>query len=344
MSIKYTIIFPEYCNFLNFEDLLLFYFVKSSKYDDICFDFSELKWIGVLQASLIYEWVGELKYKKKNITIELPDDIEEKNQAMRFLSRINFFSELIEIGANVQPKVPLLRSSGLSAFKKFLNQSELFSYEEKLSIPDACNKLLGGGNDVDLIRDGDLKEILLHELGENAFIHGQGKTVRYAVSEFPVSNERKDHQYLSDFGGKSYIEVVVSDSGKGLLKSLNDALPADYTPDIIIKDKSIIDKDLKTILYAFEFSSTSNEKSRKERLSKILKESKDVTQAVPTGLFYVAALSRLYGGQIIVRTGNLFVSIDNSISLQPQISLKRKLATIKGTHILVRVPSVVRHK
>ncbi|MBF0343691.1 MAG: hypothetical protein HQL06_05600 [Nitrospirae bacterium] len=343
MDKEYVIKLPEYCNLLNFEDVLLAHAQKYKKYNNIMFDFSSMKWIGVLQASLIFDLVQQMKNSDKEVKISLPTEdirrygeITEENQAVWFLSQINFFIELQKIGATFSQNIKSGFVDGLAAFKNFSNVAELSSYEKALSKPSSYEQLLGGGVDVDLIRDGDLREILLHELGDNAFFHGSGKGVRFAVSEYPKSKTPKKHEFLSSFAGKSYIEVVVSDSGDGLLKTLKSFVPEDYTPNATIKKK--LTEDVKTVVYAFEFNSTSNEERRRKILSSILKDSGEITQAIPTGLFYVASLAKLYGGQIIVRTGKVLVSMDYSSSNLPSISGKSSFASVRGTHVLVRVP------
>ncbi|KJU84314.1 hypothetical protein MBAV_003494 [Candidatus Magnetobacterium bavaricum] len=220
-------------------------------------------------------------------------------------------------------------------FKDFAKEEELHSYE--MSLGGSSYQLLRGGDDVDLIRDGELKNILLHELGDNAFVHGEGVNVRFAVSEYPKRDKVKDHEILASFGGRAYIEVVVSDSGKGLLKKLTSCVPEDYIPtDADIKIS--LSKDVKTVLYAFEFSSTSNEERRKDKIAEILTKAKEYAYAIPTGLFHVASLCKRYGGQVIVRTGNVLASIDYSRDILPLINGKSNIALVKGTHVLVRVP------
>lgn len=350
MAEEYNITLPEFCNLLDFEKVLREHLVRSRKQREVRFDFSKLRWIGVLQVSLIYGWVQELISDAKKVYIDLPDE-EIENPAINLLFRVNFFDELINLGANFSTKNYNVQPYGLAAFKSFSTIQELLSYKDALLPPDSSIRLLNGGFDVDLVRDGDLRDILLHELGENAFIHGDGKCVRFAVSEFPVKSTKISHSLMPNFEGSSYIEVVVSDSGSGLLKTLRKSLPPDYIPHAkivskrgnsedarVVASKGKLGMDEKAVAYAFEFSSTCDEENRKKRIAHLLKDATDVTQAIPTGLFYVSALAKTYGGHILVRTGKIIVSIDFTSSTNPKISIQKELASIPGTHVMVRVP------
>ncbi|MBF0590801.1 MAG: hypothetical protein HQL02_01805 [Nitrospirae bacterium] len=347
MEREYVIKLPESCNLLDYEEAFSKNVDECKKHDSITFDFSGMRWIGVLQTSLLFDWIHRMiRDRGKTVKAILPAEelrvgaeITDENQAVWFLSRISFFEELKKIGVTLSLNIKPGCNYGIAVFKDFSNTEELRSYERSLGRPSSYNQLLGGGDDVDLIRDGDLKDILLHELGDNAFVHGAGVDVRFAVSEYPKHDTFKWHGILASFGGRSYIEVVVSDSGKeGLLKKLASFVPEGYIPaDADIKGK--LSKDLKTVVYAFEFSSTSDEERRKQKVAEILKkDGEEYAYAIPTGLFHVASLCRIYGGQIIVRTGSVLVSIDYSILTKRLIKKKSNLAPIAGTHVLVRVP------
>lgn len=139
---------------------------------------------------------------RKSKTINIKDkklnlEIEDANQAIWFLERISFFDELNRLGVRFDGRASYPKSFGLAAFKSFTDSSELSSYEAALSKIDQLDSLIGGGADINFIRDGDLKEILLHELGDNAFIHGGGNSVRFAISEFPVSDTQEAQGFLS---------------------------------------------------------------------------------------------------------------------------------------------------
>jgi len=336
MATPLSIPLPTFCNVKNFEALLKDQLSNSKKHQHVIFDFSNLQWIGTLQTSLLYEWCSALRNEHIDVQTKLPKS-QDGSKALYLLSNTLFFSDLEALGVKVTKPRRIFKNQTLAAFRVFHNQDELASYEKTLRDSVAANSILGKAN-VDLIRDGDFRDILLHELGQNAFSHGMGERVRYAITEFGPMPHRQDHSLLSHFSGKPFIEVVVSDSGPGLLKRLRPYLPEDYTPHATIANPRGLSKDAIVALYSLEFSSTSDPEGRKKIIQRILQQEEDLSEMVPTGLFYVASLARHYAGQILLRTGTLLLSIDFSMSPVPRVKGTSTHASISGTHVLVRVP------
>ena len=330
--------FPKHCTLMVFENILHDISAIAKKTQEIWLDFSEVEVIGVFQVSILYGIISRLNNSKKLVKVIWDN---EKGGTSGILKKLNFDNELKDIGIEVREGAATKILSGIAAFKHFKNVEEFQSYEKALGDIDTSERLLGGGVEADIIRDGDFRDTLLHELIENAFLHGNGKLVRYGVLEYG-QGKREPHPFLASFGSERFLELVVSDSGKGLLNALT--APFEYTPFGTFEITNMSDGAM-TIPYSFEFNSTGDKEARKKRIKKIYEaaDNMEVCDAIPTGLFYVGILTKIYGGQIIVRTKQILVSIDFSKSSKPIITSyklprNKKLVAIDGTHVMVRVP------
>jgi hypothetical protein len=305
------------------------------EYDQYVFDCSYLQWAGIFQLSILYGWLRELRSQNKRVEIRPP---RLGTEASNFLSSTSFLAELQSIGCDV----PISQGSrpdrlGLTTFKTFDSRGSLAAYEEALGDPQRITALLGGAADTPLVREGVFRTVLVHELCENAFIHGNGEAVRYAVSMHSRSSARKPHKVLASFDGAPYLEIVVSDDGPGLIERLRPQVPTDYRSSLRLR-RETISRDVLTAAYAFEFFSTRDLEGRKDRISEFLQAENLLFEAIATGLWYVASLARQYGGQIIVRTGRVLLNLDFSRDPIGVVNGQANLGILVGTHILVRVP------
>lgn len=340
---QHVIAFPETCDLFGFEEFLSRRDSFTLAPNCVTFDFTRLQWIGILQLSVIFGWIWDLRHAGKQVAILMPPTISE---AAAFLATTSFCYEVQKIGCSLPSSPSTPRPFGLAAFKVFESQEALSAYERALTAPSGPQIHLGSAADAPLIKEGAFRTILLHELGDNTFQHGGGVAVRYAVSVHPASPDRSSHPFLSAFDGRPYLEVVVSDSGRGLLrKDLRGQMPNDYLPSYALKGNRRVSKDAITAAFAFEFSSTRDPETRRQRLTKMLDSATELTNVVATGLWYVAGLMRHYGGQILVRTGALLVNIDFSNPREPNGTLNARstLRSLRGTHVWIRVPRDARH-
>jgi hypothetical protein len=214
-----TISLPEICGLYSYEQLAYRSMAETREAEQVRFNYLNVKWIGALQISLLFGWIEELLKCDRKVLIRLPEP-SVASRAIQFLVRMNFFEELQRIGVEIEGFSDLPSTEGLAAFRCFSRQSELVSYENALTDQGSWLSLLGGGFDTEIIRDGHLRDILLHELGENAFLHGNGSSVRYTLIELPAKGAPDRGGFLAFFDSSPYIEIVVSDSGPGLVKVL----------------------------------------------------------------------------------------------------------------------------
>ena len=144
---------------------------------------------------------------------------------VRTLSRMGFFRALEGLGVDYSGALPNIAPVGLAAFQPFATPGDLATYERSLAT-GRIDDLLGGGSDMEIVSSGDFREILLHELGENAFLHGRGKAVRFLIAELPPREKPDRGGFEVFFDGRATVEiVVVSDDGPGLVSTLKPRLP-----------------------------------------------------------------------------------------------------------------------
>jgi hypothetical protein len=309
---------------------------------EILFDLSETQWIGLLPLSLLYGLILQLRGRRVRVGLKLSD---RRNEGLdRLLTLGGFIASLQRLGVEVTDTPAVSLGTGVATFLPFTSRDELIAYEGALSATGLVKELIGGGDDIEVVSSGDFRDILLHELGENAFLHGEGKAVRFSMAEF--SRHKPDlGGFEAFFDGRRTLEILVSDSGPGLVRTLAKSIPEGWKPTFE-HDRKISPGAL-ACAYALEFSSTCDPAGRSERLRRILEDGGDFADAVPTGLFYVASLTRRYGGQLIIRTGRNSVSIDFSEPGVPKLRenpIGRQGAQVQGTHVLVRIPRDARGK
>ncbi|MFA6089814.1 MAG: hypothetical protein WC755_08200, partial [Candidatus Woesearchaeota archaeon] len=331
-----TIEISPISNFSNFEKLLMKEYNRSKRYKKIIFNFSNLTWIGPFQISLLYGWIIELHEIGKNVELRLlSNSMSSPNKAIYFLKNINFFEELIQKGINIEQRIIDTKNDKLSAFKVFNDKSELNSYLKNLSDTFLSDKLLNTSKHIDILKKGELNEILLSELGDNAFNHGEGKNVRLCICGYS-EKERQESDFIASLKNNPFVEIVLSDSGKNLIKSLIDCVPPNYQPYYTQEHDDLSEKT-KTILFAFEYYSTCNIEERKKRIRNLYTNSTIDPYDIATGLLYVFSFAKEYSGQLIVKCDDEIVSIDFSHSKETIIKSIHG-CKIPGTHMFMRIP------
>ncbi len=301
---------------------------------------SSLVWIGILQANILFGCIRSLSQYAR-VRIEVGNS-GNGSSALWMLTKMGFFDALdvspdIEIVGNITNG----KDTGFCAFKVFEKIENLHYYIEALGNETSIDKIIGNGAlEVDIIREGDFRDTILFELGENCFNHGGGLDIRYSISD-AAGKERSDYKFLNNFGNRGYIEIAISDSGPGLIETISNSLVKEYFPEETYKIDKKIDRKTKKIPYSFEFSSTGDVEKRKERLKQLVVDGnlELFSKIVPTGLFYVNKVLKMYGGQLIIRTDNRLFSIDYDKCDSGEVHfVKQKLQKLDGTHFLLRIP------
>lgn len=331
------IILPEYCGHYSFEKLMLDR-KKVVKGESVEFDFRELKWIGLLPLSLLFDWILDCHNSGARVHVRF-SELDVPPWIFQTLARMGFISALQKAGIDIVGNIPRLANSGVAAFHQLSSEGELLAYEHALENIGEVDSLLGGGADIEIINSGYLREILLHELGDNAFRHGKSKSVRILVAELKGRSKPDQGGFEVFFDGRDTVEIAVSDDGQGLLTRLGKVVPENWVPEYARDQR--LSRGAITCAYALEFGSTSSPGSRKKRLEEIFDGVGDFAKSIPTGLFYVASLARHYAGQLILRTASNSVSFNYSDPNSPKIvenPIRKQGAEVNGTHILIRLP------
>jgi orotate phosphoribosyltransferase len=190
-------------------------------------------------------------------------------------------------------------------------------------------------------------QVVLFELAENAMNYGGdgGAYFGAALSQSSGAEHSGIIRQYDEF--TPYLEMVVSDDGPGIdskIQPPNDWWPP---PQWIMNSKAqraLTNREL-SLLYSFDFGSTSDPVARSQRIEAfLLPEVAIRPSSVPTGLFCVLKVARRAAGQIIVRTPTTSLSIDffddrDRPVVTPLNDLfPSRLAAIPGTHFYLRIP------
>ena len=264
--------------------------------------------------------------------------------------------------------LPALKSNDIS-FKGLSNKSPHYSFsanfESFKSIKDVNLYLSRPDNIFGVeteeqfkISNAKLKNIVLRELLENSFAHGGGDFVFFAsavVSKKFTSLPNELFNY--DKAADQYLEIVASDLNQNNLeKTITSAFKneKDWKQTIVEKLPKQSNVNLNKILYALEFSTTSNPERREEYLNKLLYSEegtlgdKNISASqIATGLFHIHTIAKEFLGQMIIRFANVLVKVDFRSPSDAKITSKLtmrdsdnavKVTKESGTVICLRIP------
>ncbi len=185
-----------------------------------------------------------------------------------------------------------------------------------LKDPSRLSILLSGMEDSEIVRSGAFRSILLKELGDNVFLHGEGKAGhlmmtkigRLAVHE-PLRSKKAPenviYNSLKGLAGKSVLEIVIGDKGPGIANLMRPI----YAQEKNISDAAAI-SECDLIEYAFLYHTS--RRSTEERLGEFLDCFSEGSLPPPTGLYQLKELVRDYRGVLCIRSGASFVAYDFS--------------------------------
>jgi adenine/guanine phosphoribosyltransferase-like PRPP-binding protein len=283
---------------------------RNEKFSEIKFDFSKVTWIEPFQLSQLALWILELKELKKQVSIIYPTS----NRVLSFLNHFHFDSFVENNLLKQDLGSSLIKYASGKRNKPFLPLTIISesSYQElfqKLQQDDYYNLIFDEVRDYAITRKGLLLNIVVKELGDNMFLHGDGRFSNLILSKGSTNSfsSRKyspfESIFFSSIKGLNYIEVIISDKGKGISANLKDQFIKKYnipSPD----ECSIID-------YATNELTTS--RSKENRLKEVIKKlSVDIEHLIPfTGLFQVKEIVKRYRGLLIIRSGHSIISYDN---------------------------------
>jgi hypothetical protein len=293
-------------------------------------EFTKLEWIEPIVISLLYEAIREMHDRGVETAIRICDN----GNALGFLTSTNFFSEVKSLGVALdRPYLTNHYFEPKSLLVPVPTLDQLHPVMQAFHRSPGLVEFLKSSQNPSVIGIEDLRDVLLKELVDNAFVHGGGKRVRFFV-QWPSSQD-------------GFFDLVVSDSGPGLISKLRTIIPSAYRTPYQHSAKESAEQaySAKVIAYAMEYSSTSDVNERRKRIDEIYRQPADVAvDLIPTGLFYVANLCKTFGATLSLRCQSAFVEIDFGKEGPPTIahlgsSTTVPLAEISGTHVAIRIPA-----
>ncbi|MGD0038317.1 MAG: hypothetical protein ABSC53_13610, partial [Bacteroidota bacterium] len=332
------------------EEALASNYKKSLSAKRLDIDLRSATWISPLGVTSLLCWFYEVSKQRGEICCRLP---ENESFASTFIETIDFRAAVERLGGkitNIARSHRRFRRNKLAALRSFASESEYKTYCYDLNSEKGQKLLLELDDIPEFISSGRFRNIILSELLDNSFTHAKGINSHYAAFESDTSEkDRSPHPLIASFGSRGYIEVSVADSSSlNLVKTLRKHVPTDYNESVSYQlTRKLRDEVERTILYAFEYASTSNEEGRKNRIKAWLASYEGEPQALATGLYENLALARFYQGQIIIRTAGKLGTIDySSVDIKnpkPRVFFwnlprRRKLAFLHGTIVTIRVP------
>ena len=340
----------DYLNIQHTEDLLSGGYTKSIRDRELVLDLSAVKWLAPLSVTTMFLWAMQVRDKHGEATGEATIVFPPaETYAGSYLAITNAAAAFSSQGIVIQGDHAALEreSSPLAAFEVFESVESFERYRNHLDDPLQQSILLHSSTIPEIVTSGHAHKVLLKELVDNTFFHAGGRHSHYAlVTTSQASSGRLAHPSVASLGGAAYIDLCVGDSARrNLVSSLSNDLPADYVPEIVQDEEAkALDNIEKTILYAFEYASTSNQERRRESLRKWLDDPELDDRAVATGLHDVASLVKAYQGQLILRVEGRLGTLDYSRGRPvPTVRFwrrqgKRSLVRLQGTIIDVRLP------
>lgn len=230
-SIK--ILFPKFLTRKSFETILNQVYSKSlskRKYSKIIFSFQNLEWADVFELSLVSLWIYKIRLIKKEIQIIYPIS----SITYSFLQRFDFIDFLEKISHKEDSEIisaPKTRNNIVFYPLSFLTSSEFEELLDDLNYKDRLQHVFNEISNVDIVKTGKLRDVIFAELGENMFLHGEGKNaslsaIAYKSTTTDIAQSRInlvssfEKNFFRILGNKPYIEVVISDNGKGIYRKL----------------------------------------------------------------------------------------------------------------------------
>jgi hypothetical protein len=348
------IIFPKYLTREIFEIILIQCYSKSSSNKDInnvTFSFQALLWIDIFEVSLISLWIQKLISRNKKIYIEYP--ISEKTSG--FLHSFKFFHFTESITSSTKSSYSNIgqEDTGTIFFPlTFLNKNDFELLLDDLNYKNRLKEVFKEISEIELIKSGKLRDIIITELGENMYIHGEGKNASIIATSYkPIDlNKVQDRINLSSYfekkffriiGNQPYIEIVISDNGKGIYKKLIDT----YREDISYARHKANPSHADLMEYAFlPYTSSRDVSERLNFIDKTL-DSDTINNPPVTGLNKLQLIVREFRGMILVKSGKGIICYDFLTERDLVFPLKnddvpkfRNLVSFDGVQYKILIP------
>jgi signal transduction histidine kinase len=349
-----TIRFPTHVSSASVEAVLSEAYKKSfqKKYTTICFDFNRVVWCDLLPITLIVNWILSLGVHGKVVEFYFPAD----HAVQRFLSSYRFEKFLDEQqvsksgnkteGIRLNPN-NLLRAPFFPL--TFFTEQSFRSLLQDLYYGDRLGTVFAGVEEAEVVKTGAVRDVILFELGDNIYMHTNGQGAHIAMTKYHRKSIRKgahpldevDARFFDKLHGQEVLEIVISDNGEGLFKTLQSA----YIADATITNKPSAPTDCDVIDYALLYYTS--RRSVTERIGRIrdVIESDALKFPPPTGLSRLKETVRDYHGLLYIRSGDGIVAYDFYDNQNHDIPFRSDrlpknytLCPVKGTQCRIVLP------
>lgn len=339
--------------------------VESAKYSNILISLENVKYVDIYAFCIFATWIISKNVNGMKIQIISPTNGPNKiynETALRvesFMYSFQLLNYLRSRGIDIKlseydkeykdympKKCMRLKEFNRESFNNIINQLNLESSLLKYSVENTGikNTNLAG-----------IKSIIIRELGKNAYEHGTIKNkntndAKIAIGLIPkISTDIADkillyrqaqspkflRRFLKKLGNSECLQIVISDTGPGIVKTLRKAYDADDVIDNTNKSNSAI------IKYAFELHSTSKQKTNLEEADSKLEWNNYIP---PRGLYFVKNLAKKCRGAVICRSDRNYICYDyysNDVGTYKTSNESRTLKSIReipGVHLEILIP------
>lgn len=325
--------------------------LASSKYRDslaaeeVCFDLAELTTIDTYSAAALLSWAFELRSLGKPVHFKLP------KRERRFPTEVGVVFDTLQLGAALSDFGIHIDSEPtlFSHDDNFYGYSSVGSVEKIDVILEQFTSDFSTGSE-NAGFDSAISSVILKELLQNGLTHGVPKSFHQPYF-FARSLGLSSKASIADSINDGFVEICVGDFGKGIDRTINNAVPLDYKPPFDFGRHPYAVEN--SLCYAFEFSSTSDTKSRHERIKYLLtRQGEYDLSKVATGLYCVLNVVQRYSGQLQIRTPKASLTFDYSnegrLRFRSALHSRRSsssgrslintktFAPIKGSHFVLR--------
>jgi len=164
----------DYLNIGTIEQVLLQSYSRSLQSNALTIDLSDSKWISPFALSVLHCWFSEIHDNKGTVFIIPP---KGDTFATRFVNSSGAFRHWQQKGwlrESSDPKAYQFRSTKLAAFETFSSKEAFETYIEKMHGESQRNLLLNANELPEFVKSGNFHKIVLQELIDNTFAHGEG--------------------------------------------------------------------------------------------------------------------------------------------------------------------------
>lgn len=312
-----------------FEKVLIEHWDKTQQATGrIIFVLEEVQWTSLTEVLMLTMWSLHLRKLRKIVAVCLPfcrifnenGDTESKLKRRKavcsFLSRWRFSKILDESGIAIygidQPYFSWTERD--DPFYCRVLPISFFTKEDKdyignLKLESIVQQILSEHSCLDPFESRVFSDILFHEIAKNIFDHASSDehipgliSIGMIKKNIWAEGEHGewDSFYFQNLGEKSYLQIVLSDHGKGIYKTLIEAYKNDkhLNRQRYYKDGKRCDDEPFVLRYALDkLSSRHTEKSRLQFYD------------IPRGLAWVSDVVREYRGFLSIRSGSTRIGI-----------------------------------